>query len=461
MDPIFSTATQETLAKYKSLKEKLLVAAITPYLLPLVTAVDPQYLLVNSEEIPWIPSVYGTLDNRDRPDLFMIPKCAFIPHPRPTTKNNVVSEQAAAIRNLNDLHKNYFFGSCATALRDSVHCLFEAKPKISFESDLGETFPKLQNLYHSTHIVDYYCVLFDTDQLYLLNFTLTGLRSYYQLKWTTPKSRSFLLKFLSPEPRYPPWYTCLIKSCEKFKVHLAPPAFLGSGATGKVFYVESDEKQGEIWALKVVDKILYLRSEFEIIEKIRSKSFPQYILDSLPLLSPVCQSPFCVGDLENPSAGSMLLGPVGQSIEKENRSDDLFYTLLRSLFLLHRFRIRHGDPRMPNIIRVSSNTSSSSISSSGLSSRLVWIDLRETYSEYSRYDYFALDFRIFIKSFFHLPADSKYDDLEKEYFSLWEQVKLATDQLTASTAPPISQGFINTFEVFARKIFDNFKLVKN
>ena len=444
--------------------EKLFVAAITPTLFNVVKMVDPSYLLINSEEIQWIPSVEGTMENRDKPDLFMIPHIAFISHSIPRITSHEISQKAADIRSKNLIA--YLFGECTFSLRDSVCCLLEAKKEISLKNDLGEIFPKLQNLYHHTFVLDYYCVLFDPQQLYLLQFSHNGLRCYYHLNWTTPKSLSFFIDFLSPRTRRPIWLQSVINSCEEFKVNTLPSGFLGSGATGKVFKVESTERKREYWALKVVDQhIDSLRRECDIMNRLRSIPFPNFIKESLPYLSPLCENPFYIGDMEHPTVGSILLGPVGDSIVKEERSLDLFRKLLNGLFLLHRYLIRHGDPRMPNVIRVyshsspsssSSSSSSSSLSSwpssSSPSSRLVWIDLRETQVEFSPHGRFTVDFRIFIRSFFTHSKETLYQDLEREYHALWDQAKLGKDEL--STAPPVPQDVMNRFEEFARKTFN-------
>ena len=446
--------------------ERVFVASITPFLSELIRMADSSSLLINSEDIQWIPSVEGTVDNRDKPDLFMVPHIAFIPHPLPHPTRHEASKQAFKVRNSFPSYE-YLFGECAPPLRDSVCCLFEAKKTISIPNDLGEIFPKLQNLYHHTFVLDYYCVLFDPQELYLLLFSHNGLRSYHHLQWTTPKSRSFFLNWLSPICRRPSWYQSFLKSCEEFKVNPIRSGFLGSGATGKVFKVESNERKGEMWALKVVDHhIDSLRREFEIMNRLHSISFPSFIKDSLPYLSPQCDNPFYLGDVEHPTVGSLLLGPIGESIVKEERSFDLFSQLLNSLFNLHRFLIRHGDPRMPNIIRVnassscSSSSSSSSVSLSSSSSsfsRIVWIDLRETQVEYSIHGRFTVDFRIFIRSFFNHSKESTYEDFEADYHSIWNQVKLSKEEIIISPPLPMSQDIVVKMNRFTQRLWDSLK----
>jgi hypothetical protein len=363
-----------------------------------------------------------------------------------------VSKRAAEIRNdfKTDDSFDYLFGECPLSLRDSVSCLFEAKKDISLKSAIGEIFPKLQNLYHKTFILDYHCILFDPQQLYLLKFSGNGLRSYHHLNWTTPDARRFVVEFLSSQARRPLWLQSFLKSTEHFNVQPLLNGYLGSGATGRVFKVES--KDGEFWALKVVDEhIDSLRAECNIMGRLQSIGFPPSIKKSLPFLSPQCQNPYYMGDVDHPTVGSILLGPVGESIMLEDRSFDLFSCLLGSLIELHRHLIRHGDPRMPNIIRISPPLSSPS--------SFVWIDLRESEVEFSVHGRFIVDFRLFIRSFFNRPREENYNQLEAKYDGLRERIKLNQNQITLSN--PLSDESKKAVCEFELEVWNHFHHTDN
>jgi hypothetical protein len=196
-DPILSEAQFKSIEKYAHDAERVFVAAITPLLSELLENVTPSCVLVNSEEIPWIPVENGNADNQLKPDLFMVPECVFEAHERTTKGKSEAFKKAEEVREENSKRGfKYLFGKCPPLLRDSVFCLFEAKRRIGTDlhDALGEIFPKLQHLYTGAKVREYQCVLFDPQQLYLLRFDRRVMLSMHHLRWTTPKSRSFFLR---------------------------------------------------------------------------------------------------------------------------------------------------------------------------------------------------------------------------------------------------------------------------
>ena len=221
-------------------KEQVWVALVTPTLMQLLASHIPHLRLVNSELIKWIRTESNLPDYFQKPDLFICDDVAYIAASPPLIqdKSSASNKYAASIRD-----PTFLFGSCAWPLRDAVRCLLEAKVKISIHENIGEIFPKIQNLLRYSHRASHKCVLFDITDIQLLTFTSTGLQSSQRFAWTDSGSAQMLLDFISPVGMLDPvWLSCLRCLCVHFHAQPVPgQSFLGAGAHGKVFRVRPVE----------------------------------------------------------------------------------------------------------------------------------------------------------------------------------------------------------------------------
>lgn len=106
---------------------------------------------------------------------------------------------------------------------------------------------KAQNLLRDSPRPTRKVVRFDAQCVQLLVFTSSGLLSLQKFEWTAPGSFVVLLDFLHTPPTAEPDWLCVLRSaCAHFRVTLAPTnAFLGHGATGRVFRVLKPSTRGE------------------------------------------------------------------------------------------------------------------------------------------------------------------------------------------------------------------------
>ena len=112
----------------------------------------------------------------------------------------------------------------------------------------------------------------------------------------------------------------------------------------------------DVAALKIVDDaqgglhITALKREDEQVRLLTARvDLPLEVRNALPRLL----QPFTLaGDF----GAAMLSGPVGESLTDTARSESLWLEVCKALLLLHLSAIVHGDPRMPNLVRVPIDT---------------------------------------------------------------------------------------------------------
>jgi hypothetical protein len=378
-------------------KENAWVALVTPCLASVVAEAVPSYVLANSELIQWIHTQAEQRDFYQKPDLFVCHRAAFLSAPRPTIKTKSASstKQADALR-----ADTFRFGSCAWPLRTAVLCLFEGKLTIRRHHDIGEVFPKTQNLLRGTPLAATKCCLFDKQQLLLLEYTPTGLLSMQSFAWTQSGSRAALTAFLRPTLE-PVWLRVLQGVSAQLRVTLPPSdSYLGHGATGFVFRVFPEGAAAADAMNAVALKISRDASHIDSLELEVRKTSDLLQQQPLPLTprSVLPHSPSAVKLVLDVDASERLgagfsFGPVGASVWSERRSEALWSEVLDSLVTLHRSGVVHGDPRLPNLLRVPGRT------------QLVWIDFREAAAAAPAVDAepkqaFQLDFQRCAASFF-------------------------------------------------------------
>jgi hypothetical protein len=438
----------------KSYLEAELVALLTPTLLDVVRQLpDPEQLLVNSESLEWLRTASGDKGYFQKPDLFVCHRSAFLAGAAPAGAS-FPSQRAAQLRSDSPVGAaSFLFGRCAWPLREAVECIIEAKRKhMSLNAAVGECFAKAQNLLRGSSRPSRKVVLFDAAHVRLLVFSSSGLLSMQTFGWTAPGSFVVLLDFLhTPASAEPDWLCVLRSACAHFQVTLAPSnAFLGQGATGRVFRVlqrvahgdAEEEEEEEVksaapaaisrtFALKVVEEgphgehITSLCREVEELTRLLAIPEGQPVRRYLPSS---CTKSHSTYDRDGRSlvGAAAMFEPVGVSLYEAKRTEALWLEVCRAFAALHAAGIWHGDPRLPNIIRVSMSKSRagaatrltpsassaaaaipSSASVSSTNGQLVWIDLRTSSQAATAFD-MRVDCDILLQSFFaRVPKDDQ------------------------------------------------------
>ena len=134
-----------------------------------------------------------------------------------------------------------------------------------------------------------------------------------------------------------PWIRLLRSACNVFNVKLVDnDAFLGAGATGRVFKVLRTDNS--MVALKIITKDLpLLMIESNKMRAAQETGVVATVLEGYNLL-------------DDGNGAGMLISPVGVSISRENLTEPIVTSIVRNLFILHRSGLQHGDPRLPNLI---------------------------------------------------------------------------------------------------------------
>ena len=178
-------------------------------------------------------------------------------------------------------------------------------------------------------------------------------------------------------------------------------------------------------ALKIVDDahgglhITALQREAEQVESLTTQ--PRLALlspDAVAVLPRILQ-PFTLahepGALEAsaaPIGAAVLFEPVGKSVADATHNKVLWLEVCEAMLTLHLAGIVHGDPRLPNLIRVPDDTPRAGATATRtertaqLTSRLVWIDFCA-----AGRSVIAADCRICLESFFGCNRDFATDEL--------------------------------------------------
>lgn len=451
--PILSAAElQRLLGKLDaSYLEVELVALLTPTLLDVIRQLpDPDQLLVNSESLRWLRTESGVDDHFQKPDLFVCHRSAFVAGSSPAGTTDAATRAAQFRVDSATGLEAFLLGRCAWQLREAVECIIEAKRrKMTLNEALGECFAKAQNLLRDSPRPTRKVVLFDAQCVQLLVFTSSGLLSLQKFEWTAPGSFVVLLDFLHTPPTAEPDWLCVLRgACSHFRVTLAPTnAFLGQGATGRVFQVlksstclAGEDAEEEVksagaasaprgYALKVVEggkqgeHITSLCREVEQLTRLLSTPEDRPVRRHLPRSCSELYTAYDPEGREQLGAAAMF-EPVGVSLGEAKRSESLWMEVCRALAALHAAGIWHGDPRLPNLVRVSASkpragataTRLASASSSTADAELVWIDFRTSSHSATPFD-ICFDCRVLLHSFFaHVSKeDPRLDRLSKQY----------------------------------------------
>jgi tRNA A-37 threonylcarbamoyl transferase component Bud32 len=128
-----------------------------------------------------------------------------------------------------------------------------------------------------------------------------------------------------------------------------------------------------------------------------------------------------------------MFEPVGVSLGEAKRSEPLWIEVCRALAALHAAGIWHGDPRLPNIVRVSATKLrpgatatrlTSTSSSAAADTELVWIDFRTSSHSATPFD-LCFDSRVLLQSFFgHVSKeDPRFNRLAKQYSAMLDTLR--------------------------------------
>ena len=436
--PILSTNELEQMQKELggSYEEAELVALMTPTLLEIVRKLpDQQQLLINSESLKWIHTSSNREEYFQKPDLFICHRSAFVEGSEPAGAADA-AQHAADIRATSTVGpKSYLFGRCVWQLREAVRCIIEAKrKKMTVNKAIGECFNKAQNLLRDSTRTFHKVMLFDANDIYLLKIQLGRIESYNKFKWTDNGSFVVLLNFFhmssSEEPK---WLSVLRSACSHFEVTLHPTnAFLGQGATGRVFRVYKSDTSTKPYALKVVEA----NESGEHVDLLFREVEQMTHLLKIPITDPVrrhlpqsCSELYIVCISEKVVLGAAaMFDPVGVALSDREvkRNESLWIEVCHALVALHAAGVRHGDPRLPNIVRVSSTNPRPGATSTRFSNtttspntELIWIDFRTSHLNSPTTFEINFDCKLLLQSFFsHIPKeDSRFGSLSAEYQS--------------------------------------------
>ncbi|KAI9983718.1 hypothetical protein PInf_007785 [Phytophthora infestans] len=188
--------------------------------------------------------------------------------------------------------------------------------------------------------------------------------------WVMEGSKALFRDFITQN--LSPWVTRLTAACSTLNVEVVEgDAFLGRGAFGRVFKVKRVGQDGDVLALKIVEKISIRRLFQEYEALVRAQ-------DTGLVIRPV-------GEATELSGGAaMLLSPVGKPISSSAG-------------------VAHGDPRVPNMIVKDEQR--------------LWIDLYELWD--ASPSHMQNDAKILTKSILHVSwkdfLDSELESLINNY----------------------------------------------
>ena len=223
---------------------------------------------------------------------------------------------------------------------------------------------------------------------------INHIHSIDEIVWMDNGSKRLFLEFIVEALH--PWIRLLWSACNVFNVKLLDTdAFLGAGATGRVFKVLRCEDNKTI-ALKIITRDLALQMvESQKMKSAEKTGVVATVLEEYKLL-------------DNGNGAGMLILPIGEPISRESLTEPIVMDIVHNLFVLHSFGIQHGDPRLPNLIQVDG--------------KILWIDLM--YSMFN-HEFLEKDAIILSRSILGL---SEKNSLSGEISSLISQYNLERNE---------------------------------
>lgn len=340
VDAVLTTDEQAELERVaKEKKEAGVVAFLTPFLkrLCLPPVGDDKgcpLVMLNSEKLPWLinPAVASHRNLHTQPDLF-------------TSWAPFVEYRDGDVAGV--------LGAYALQHAGCVRQLFEAKLGPLTDSCFGE-------LHSYMSYIPGICrgMLFNSRDFWLYEANgghpVRLIKGAWRCGGAANAIQTFFQSSLPDDPPLVSFTRVLLKRLNVRPHHEGGRCFLGSGATGYVFRVRDDG--GNIRALKVMPNASHalVTHEFAALQSsARAGASVVPVVDGSLHLLPA------TGGVSG--GGGFLLQDVGEAFQlaSPQHCDEAF----EALAALHRLCITHGDPRLPNLLRVNSD--------------VRWIDMRE------------------------------------------------------------------------------------
>ncbi|KAJ3084506.1 hypothetical protein HDU99_000508 [Rhizoclosmatium hyalinum] len=283
-------------------------------------ALGPDVHFVNSEECGWL--MQGGDSSTDfKPDFHVTVKGLYMHKEEP---DDAVQE---ARRLVHETYGTVFrFGTPPKELWGMITIL-ERKLKFTEGRDFGQTR----------------CWLIRAREKNVLY-------SIENVDWLAGGSKEKFVNFVQSSLQ--PWKGLILDACNHFNVDLVNEnAFLGTGATGRVFKVcRTTNGKTNYYALKIVLKPnnLSLISECRMLKAAEKTGVVVSVVGEFKQFG-------------NGTGGGLLISPVGVPVNRAKLTQSLLHRVAKVLFALHLEGLQHGDPRLPNLIQ--------------FKRQLYWIDL--------------------------------------------------------------------------------------
>lgn len=362
--------------------ENFLVELYTPHIMKIISEIDPNLRLVNSEVYPWIhvPSQDKKLELK--PDLFSAHH-AFIEY-RPPYKNVPSITRSSAISNApENVEMRSLFGRFhAWECRSSIHCIFDAKWKLDY-GVFGDKSKYLQICGdqlndHDDQPVKLRGILFDVENFWMIESYGNAIVTLVECKWNILGSKKILVDFLSSKD---PWMEAATALCNQLHVSIVDYsttsfsttnttstttavkcAWLGAGANGRIFELTDGTVMKVVIGKRsqMVEREYLLMLKYFLQRDVSSSIFP--IVEHSYRCGVVC---------DNVEYAGYLLQKKGEKIGLP-LSKIMITELARSMHVLHSHEVIHSDPRLDNVLLVDG--------------QLKWIDFRDSVSVTARVD---------------------------------------------------------------------------
>ncbi|EEY54050.1 Crinkler (CRN) family protein [Phytophthora infestans T30-4] len=347
-------------------------AFITPYF---SNALDSHDLVfVNSELYKWLPqsiNMFGNSNTDLNPDGFVTHRGMY--HKEPAPKDDV-SRVGTSFR----------FGTATKALFDCL-VLFESKITNYLRgAPFGQVMRYIQ---HVSPKGPGGAVLFNRKLFWLIESINGVVVRVTKATWVMEGSKALFRDFITQN--LSPWVTRLTAACSTLNVEVVEgDAFLGRGAFGRVFKVKRVGQDGDVLALKIVEKISIRRLFQEYEALVRAQDTGLVIRPVGRLQSFLVARRCCC-----------LLSGSLYRIQLQVRRRESFLTCYGSSSA----GVAHGDPRVPNMIVKDEQR--------------LWIDLYELWD--ASPSHMQNDAKILTKSILHVSwkdlLDSELESLINNY----------------------------------------------
>lgn len=386
--PVLLANEKQAIVDEQCQNEHQLIVCFTPILESLSN--ECGLLFVNSEELPWIRTLYDHSVKYQKPDGFSTPA-------------NLYHDTGTDSRDLEDWKSRYpttyRYGRGIWEIRDS-YVLWEFKVRIS-PADRGKAYSYLCHMCRNDQFNQYQCILCDQDSFYIIKAKGGIVLSIERWEWTQAGSRRALLDSLS----YRNKWLKLSTLCTEY-LNVTMLNFLGSGGYGRVFRVRDTGAANKVEcesALKIaltlgIDgamKEQLIVSEYEKLCRLKNLNVPHVVHVVKDSLRP------CMIDGKLIGVG-YLLSTVGRQITKQECLNRNFCErFFNSLLIIHQRNFHHGDARFNNAI-VSEN-------------EIYWIDFVSISLYFPSPEQKRRDFNVLIASIFDHRPSTGYSHLLDRY----------------------------------------------